>query len=160
MAGIPAPERAEGIQRTQAGGFHVRRAVRVPCKAKDAAAHDYTLVDALCLASNVGAARWNPNAGKTASEITVASVAEMANAIDAGKSALTLKAGTYDLRELAESGIITLIAPLSLSGKGTVEIIGGFKFGAGTTSFVAENIRFSGAEKRWGMRLKSPRRSR
>ena len=117
---------------------------------KDAAAHDYMLVDALCLASNVGAARWNPNAGKTASEITVASVAEMANAIDAGKSALTLKAGTYDLRELAESGIITLIAPLLLSGKGTVEIIGGFKFGAGTTSFVAENIRFSGAEKAMG----------
>ena len=117
---------------------------------KDAAAHDYTLVDALCLASNVGAARWNPNAGQTTSELTVATVAEMANAIDAGKTALTLKAGTYDLRELAESGVISLIAPLSLSGKGTVEIIGGFKFGAGTTSFVAENIRFNGADKTLG----------
>ena len=117
---------------------------------KDAAAHDYTLVDALCLASNVGAARWNPNAGRVSSELTVSSVAEMANAIDAGKTALTLTAGTYDLRELAESGVVTLIAPLSLSGKGTVEIIGGFKFGAGTTSFVAENIRFNGAEKVMG----------
>ena len=117
---------------------------------KDAAAHDYTLVDALCLASNVGAARWNPNAGRVSSELTVSSVAEMANAIDAGKTALTLTAGTYDLRELAESGVVTLIAPLSLSGKGAVEIIGGFKFGAGTTSFVAENIRFNGAEKVMG----------
>ena len=117
---------------------------------KDAAAHDYTLTDALCLASNVGAARWNPNAGKVVSEITVATVAEMANAIDAGKTALTLKAGTYDLREIAEGGVITLIAPLSLSGKGSVEIIGGFKFGAGTTSFLAENIKFNGAEKTMG----------
>ena len=117
---------------------------------KDAANGDYTLVDALCLASNVGAARWNPNAGRVTPEMTVSSVSEMANAIDAGKTALTLTAGTYDLRELADGGVITLIAPLSLSGKGSVEIIGGFKFGAGTTSFVAENIRFNGVEKAMG----------
>ena len=117
---------------------------------KDAANGDYTLVDALCMASNVGAARWNPNAGQTSSELTVASVTELSNALDAGKTALTLKAGTYDLRELSEGGIITLTAPLSLSGSGSVEIIGGFKFGAGTTSFVAENIKFNGAEKAMG----------
>ena len=114
---------------------------------KDAANRDYTLVDALCLASNVGAARWNPNAGRVSSEITVASVAELTTAIDAGKAAITLKAGTYDLAEAAESRVITLIAPLSLTGQGSVEIVGGFKFGAGTTSFTAENIRFSGADK-------------
>ena len=117
---------------------------------KDAANHDYTLVDALCLASNVGAARWNPNAGRVSSEITVASVTELTTAIDAGKSAITLKAGTYDLREAAESGVITLVAPLSLTGNGSVEIIGGFKFGAGTTSFEADNIKFNGAEKVMG----------
>ena len=117
---------------------------------KDAANGDYTLVDALCLSSNVGAARWNPNAGRVSSEITVASVAELTTAIDAGKAAITLKAGTYDLREAVESGVVALIAPLSLTGQGSVEIVGGFKFGAGTTSFVAENIKFSGAEKVMG----------
>ena len=117
---------------------------------KDAANLNYTLVDALCLASNVGAARWNPNAGRVSSEITVANVTELSTAIDAGKSAITLKAGTYDLREAVESGVISLIAPLSLNGQGSVEIIGGFKFGAGTTSFVAENLKFNGAEKAMG----------
>jgi len=117
---------------------------------KDAANGDYTLVDALCLSSNVGAARWNPNAGRVSSEMTVASVSELATAIDAGKSAITLKAGTYDLREVLDGGVISLIAPLSLTGQGSVEIIGGFKFGAGTTSFLAENIRFNGAEKLMG----------
>jgi hypothetical protein len=117
---------------------------------KDAANGDYTLVDALCLSSNVGAARWNPNAGRVSSEITVASVAELTTAIDAGKAAITLKAGVYDLAEVAESRVITLIAPLALTGQGSVEIVGGFKFGAGTTSFAAENIKFSGAEKAVG----------
>ena len=117
---------------------------------KDAANHDYTLVDALCLSSNVGAARWNPNAGRVSSEITVASVAELTTAIDAGKGAITLKAGVYDLVEAVEGRVITLVAPLSLTGQGSVEIVGGFKFGAGTTSFVAENIQFSGKEKAIG----------
>ena len=117
---------------------------------KDAANGDYTLIDALCLASNVGAARWNPNAGRVSSEVTVASVAELTTAIDAGKTAITLKAGTYDLAEASESRVISLIAPLALSGQGNVEIVGGFKFGAGTTSFVAENVKFSGAEKAVG----------
>lgn len=118
---------------------------------KDAANGDYTLTDALCLSSNVGAARWNPNAGRVSSEITVGDVAELANAIDAGKASITLKAGNYDLRESVESGIINLIAPLSLTGKGSVEIIGGFKFGIGTSSFAAENIKFNGAEKAIGI---------
>ena len=117
---------------------------------KDAAAHDYTLTDALCLASNVGAARWNPKAGQATSEMTVASAEELNTAIAAGKTSLTLKAGTYDLRTINEGGVITLTAPLALTGNGTVEVIGGFKFGAGTTSFVAENIKFNGAEKAMG----------
>ncbi len=117
---------------------------------KDAENHDYTLVDALCLSSNVGAARWNPNAGKVSPEITVASVAELINAIDAGKTGISLRHGTYDLRDAAEGGVVSLIAPVSLIGKGVVEIIGGFKLGAGTTSFVAENIIFNGADKAIG----------
>ncbi|MBR1539021.1 MAG: DUF4957 domain-containing protein, partial [Bacteroidales bacterium] len=117
---------------------------------KDSENGDYTLVDALCLASNVGAARWNPNAGRVASEITVGSVAELVNALDAGKAGITLTAGTYDLREVSEGGVITLIAPVSLTGRGNVEIIGGFKLGDGTTSFAAVNLRFNGAEKALG----------
>ena len=117
---------------------------------KDSANGDYTLVDALCLASNVGPARWNPNAGSVSPEITVANVAELANALDAGKKGITLKAGTYDLREVLEGGVITLIAPVSLQGSGRVEIIGGFKLGVGTTSFVAQNIIFNGVEKALG----------
>ena len=118
---------------------------------KDAAAGDYTLVDALCLASNVGPARWNPNAGRVTSEITVSSVTELLNAIDAGKTAITLKAGTYDLRTPENAnGDITLIAPLSLEGKGAVEFIGSVKLGIGTTSFAVRGIKFNGMEKALG----------
>lgn len=112
--------------------------------------NDYTLVDALCLASNVGAPRWNQSGGFISSEITVSSVSELANAIDAGKTGITLKAGTYDLREIAESGVINLINSASLVGIGNVEIIGGFKLGLGMEFFGVENIRFNGAEKAMG----------
>ncbi len=117
---------------------------------KDAANHDYTLVDALCLASNVGAPRWNPNAGTVSSDITVATVAELGNALDAGKAGITLKPGTYDLTELTDGGVITLVAPVALVGDGNVEIIGGFKLGVGTTSFVASGLKFNGQEKKMG----------
>lgn len=116
----------------------------------DASNLDYTLIDALCLASNVGAPRWNSNAGKVSSEITVSNVAELGNALDAGKAGITLKAGTYDLSELTDGGVITLIAPVALMGTGNVEIIGGFKLGGGTTSFVASGIKFNGKEKALG----------
>ena len=117
---------------------------------KDAAAGDYTLVDALCLASNVGAARWNSNSGRVSSEVTVSNVEALLNAIDAGKAGITLRSGSYDLRTVQDGGVITLIAPLSLSGNGAVEIIGGFKFGAGTSSFSASGIKFNGADKAMG----------
>ena len=120
---------------------------------KDAANGDYTLVDALCLASNVGASTWNMNAGEIISEITVSNVAELGTAIDAGKAGIILKAGTYDLRELVESGVVNLIAPLSLQASGAVEIIGGFKLGVGVIAFEATGIRFNGAEKAMGNTL-------
>ena len=119
----------------------------------DAANGDYTLVDGLCLASNVGAPRWNPNAGFVLTDVTVSNVAELTNAIDAGKTGIELKAGTYDLREANESGVINLISSLSLTGRGKVEIIGGFKLGVGTFSFTADGILFSGAEKALGNAL-------
>ena len=117
---------------------------------KDAASGDYTLVDAVCLVSNAGPARWNPNAGSVTSEITVKTVAELGTALDAGKAGITLKAGTYDLRELTEGGLLNLVAPVSLEGSGAVEIIGGFKLGLGTTSFAVRNIKFNGVEKAIG----------
>ena len=119
---------------------------------KDAANHDYTLVDALCLASNIGPARWNPNAGHVSSEITVSTLTELTTAIDAGKSAITLKGGTYDLSTL-ESTFLTLTAPLSLEGKGGAEIIGTIKLGVGTTSFSARGIKFNGNDKAQGNAL-------
>ena len=115
---------------------------------KDASTGDYTLVDALCLASNVGAARWNPNAGKVTSEITVSNVAEFKTAVDAGKTAITLKAGKYDFTEDGTvSGILDLTAPLALEGKGVVEVTAGFKLLVGTTSFSANNITFNAVAK-------------
>ena len=117
---------------------------------KDAANGDYTLVDALCLSSNVGAGIWNVNTGLVIPEITVSNVAELGTAIDAGKAGIILKAGTYDLRELVEGGVVNLIAPLSLQASGAVEIIGGFKFGVGVTAFEATEIKFNGVEKAIG----------
>ena len=77
-------------------------------------------------------------------------MAELVTALDAGKAGISLKAGTYALREATDGGVITLINPVSLIGKGHTEIIGGFKLGVGTTSFTAENIHFNGAEKAMG----------
>ena len=120
---------------------------------RDAENGDYTLVDGLCLASNVGAYEWNPNAGLVLMDVTVSSVPELVNALDAGKTGIELKAGTYDLREASEGGVLTLINSAHLVGKGRVEIIGGFKLGIGTFAFSATGIIFNGAEKTMGNAL-------
>ncbi|MEE3465374.1 MAG: DUF4957 domain-containing protein [Candidatus Cryptobacteroides sp.] len=119
---------------------------------KDAASGDYTLVDALCLASNVGPARWNPNAGHVSPEITVTSAEQLLKAIDAGKTSIILKGGTYDLSGI-EGGVLALTAPVSMIGMGGVEIIGSIKLGVGTTSFEARGIKFNGNEKALGNAL-------
>ena len=119
---------------------------------KEAASGDYTLVDALCLASNVGPARWNPNAGHVSPEITVTSAEQLLNAIDAGKTSIILKGGTYDLSGI-EGGVLALKAPVSMIGMGGVEIIGSIKLGVGTTSFEARGIKFNGNEKALGNAL-------
>ena len=119
---------------------------------KDSANGNYTLVDALCLSSNIGPARWNPNAGRVSPEITVASADELLTAIDAGKTAITLKSGTYDLSGV-EGGALVLTAPLALIGNGAVEVIGSIKLGVGTTSFEAVGVKFNGNEKALGNAL-------
>lgn len=120
---------------------------------RDAENGDYTLVDALCLASNVGAYQWNPNAGLVLTDVTVSTVEELVNALDAGKTGIELKAGTYDLREVSEGGVLTLINTTHLMGAGKVEIIGSFKLGLGTSAFSATSILFNGAEKAMGNTL-------
>lgn len=128
-----------------------------PCK--DAASGDYTLVDALCLSSNVGAARWNANAGRVSTGITVSNVEELLTAIDAGKTSVTLKYGRYDLTAVTDNaavsgGVLTLTAPLTLKGEKKAgkapEIVGGIKFGEGMTGFTAQSLVFSGNEKAIG----------
>lgn len=129
-----------------------------PCK--DAANGDYTLVDALCLSSNVGPARWNPNAGRVTTDFTASNLDELISALDAGKTSISLNAGTYDFTSAPETatafsgGVLTLNAGTVLKGisKAGVdpEIIGGIKLGEGVTHFTAQNIKFNGKESAIG----------
>ncbi len=132
---------------------------------RNAAEGDYMLVDALCLSSNIGAARWNPNAGRITADFTVTSVEELITAIDAGKSSITLKPGTYDLTAVADAstvsgGVLTLAAPLTLKGEKKAgvapEIIGGIKLSTGVTDFVATGLRFNGNLKAIGIAFEIP----
>jgi len=123
---------------------------------KDAANHDYTLTDALCLSSNVGALKWNPNRGKVTSEITVTTLEEFYNALNAGKTAISVKADTIDFgaaptEETAfASGILSLSSSLSVTGiktYGKMPVIkGGFKLLTGVQAFTAQGINFMGTK--------------
>lgn len=127
---------------------------------RNAAEGDYTLIDAVCLSSNVGPARWNPNAGRVTTEITVSNFEEFMTALDAGKTTISLNAGTYDFTSAPEtavsfsSGVLTVNTPLVLKGVSKAgvapEIIGAVKLGEGVTSFRAEGIRFNGNDKAIG----------
>ena len=127
---------------------------------RDAANGDYTLVDALCLSSNVGPACWNPNAGRVTTEWTVSNLEELITALDAGKTSISLNAGTYDFTAAPSeasafsSGVLTLTAGTVLKGVSKAgvdpEIIGGIKLGEGVTHFTAQNIKFDGKEKSLG----------
>jgi hypothetical protein len=98
----------------------------------------------------VGAYEWNPNAGLVLLDVTVSSVEELVNAMDAGKTGIELKAGTYDLREANEGGVLPLINSVNLIASGKVEIIGSFQLGIGTEYFMATGIKFNGADKAMG----------
>jgi len=129
-----------------------------PCK--DAANGDYTLTDALCLSSNVGALMWNPNRGRVTTEYTATSLEEFINGLNAGKSSIKIDADTLKFADAPSEetafsgGILSLDKPFTIKGaraygKNPV-IVGGFKFNTGVTEFVAEGLVFDGNKKALG----------
>ena len=118
---------------------------------KNAAAGDYTLTNAVAMNSNVGDPRWNPMRGKTpTSEIAVENVTDLLTAISAGKSTITLKAGTYDftaLTDVAEvsSGVLAVSGSLNLVGEKGAVLVGGFKVsGDAAKTFSLRGLKISG----------------
>ena len=80
---------------------------------------------------------------------SVATVADLFNALSAGVSEITLETGTYDFTSLtatglSEDGVYTVSGDLSLTGEGDVTVIGAFKFGAGAGNITLDGISFSG----------------
>lgn len=80
---------------------------------------------------------------------SVATVADLFNALSAGVSEITLEAGTYDFTSLtatglSEDGIYTVSGDLSLTGEGDVTVIGAFKLGAGAGNITLDGFSFSG----------------
>ncbi|MGN1211580.1 MAG: DUF5123 domain-containing protein [Candidatus Cryptobacteroides sp.] len=129
------------------------------CPVKDAANGDYTLVDALAMASNVGPRRWNPRSGSVTTDFTVNNTEEFLNAIAVGKSGITMNYGVYDLtaveaNESLSSGVLTLTSPIAIkgvekSGK-KPQIIGGIKLGAGVDNFTLQNVVLDGNSQALG----------
>ncbi len=121
-----------------------------PCK--DAANGDYTLVNAVAMNSNIGDPRWNPMRGKNpTSEITVETVTDLLTAISAGKGAITLKAGTYDLTTVADvaevsNGVLAVTGSLNLVGEEGAVLVGGFKIsGDAVKTFTLRGLELTGA---------------
>ena len=119
---------------------------------KNAEAGDYTLTNAVAMNSNIGAPRWNPMRGKNpTSEITVENVTDLLTAISAGKSTITLKAGTYDftaLTDVAEvsNGVLAVSGSLNLVGEKGAVLVGGFKVsGDAAKTFSLRGLTLSGA---------------
>lgn len=120
-----------------------------PCRAPES--YDFTLTNIVAQNSNIGDPRWNPLAGRIpTSEITVGTVEDMLTAISAGKTTITLNAGTYDFTALAEvpevsGGVLTVSTSLNLIGKAGATVYGGFKFmGDAVRNFSASGISFIG----------------
>lgn len=119
-----------------------------PCK--DPENGDYTLTNAVAMNANIGDPRWNPmGGGSSSSEITVTNVSELLTAIAAGKTTITLSAGTYDLTAVTDvaevaSGVMTLATSLNLIANGDATIIGGIKFTPGIDKFSATGVNFEG----------------
>ena len=122
-----------------------------PCK--DAANGDYTLTNAVAMNSNIGDPRWNPMRGSNpSSEITVESVTDLLTAISAGKSTITMKAGTYDLTAVTDvaevnGGVLTVTGSLNLVGEEGAVLAGGFKVsGDAVKTFTLRGLELSGAD--------------
>lgn len=120
---------------------------------KNAAAGDFTLVNALAASEGVGDPRWskrdNPKPGAS---YTVASVEELLSAFSAGKTDITLKYGTYDLTAAADAsisgGVWTVASALTLRGQSKngfkPEIIGAFKPAGTDVPFAIEGLKLNG----------------
>jgi hypothetical protein len=115
---------------------------------RDAANGDYTLVDALCLSSNVGPACWNPNAGRVTTEWTVSNLEDLITALDAGKTSISLNAGTYDFTAAPSDATVTFessdtsVATVTSAGKVT-----GVAAGEATITAKASNLAGSATAK-------------
>lgn len=123
----------------------------------DAASGNYTLTNGLLMSNKVGDPRWNPAADQpSSSSFTVSSVADMLNAIAAGKSDITLTAAgsPYDfIGNLPEStdAIYTITQDLTLRGEKGAKIIGAFKIsGDAVKQVMFDNLTISGNERALG----------
>ncbi|MEE3376549.1 MAG: DUF4957 domain-containing protein, partial [Candidatus Cryptobacteroides sp.] len=76
-----------------------------------------------------------PKGGGDETELVVKNVEELNAAIAAGKDAITLAAGLYDL-----GGALTVTAPLALKGQEGAVVMGGFKLSGEVGTFSTENL--------------------
>ena len=120
---------------------------------KDAAAGDFTLVNALAASEKVGDPRWIKSGSQDqGSTFTVSNTEELLAAASAGKTDITLKYGTYDLTAAADanisSGTWTLPGALTLRGQSRnglkPELIGAFKPAGTDVAFALEGIKLNG----------------
>lgn len=125
----------------------------------DVASGNYTLTNALLMSNRVGDPRWNPSADMTdpTGSFTVGSVADMLNAIAAGKSDITLTAAgsPYDFVnagvEGITDGVYIISQDLTLRGESGAEIIGSFKIAGDVVRKIKfSNLRFNGNAKALG----------
>ena len=119
---------------------------------KDAANRDFTLTNALAISERIGDQRWNPNKTVRPEDwFTVNGVAELLDAINAGKQNVELAYAKYDLTDEAfaiENGKLAVTTPLNIRGKMKdglrPVLIGGFTLSATDLTFSAANIAFDG----------------
>ncbi len=120
---------------------------------KDAAAGDFTLVNALAASEKVGDPRWiNSGSQDQGSTFTVSNTDELLAAVSAGKTDITLKYGTYDLTTVTDaaisSGTWTLPGALTLRGQSRnglkPEFIGAFKPAGNGVAFALEGLKLNG----------------
>ena len=112
-----------------------------PCRNADAL--DFTLTNGVMMNAGVGDPRWNAMAGSTpSSEITVSDADGFLTALSAGKKAITLADGTYDVSAAA----VVLNNPLTLMGSANAVVKGKFELGAGTTAFTLQGLTLDGTD--------------
>ena len=117
---------------------------------KDAPEGDFTVVHELVASENVGDPRWIKSQSNPGDPFSVSNVEALMGAISAGKTAIMLQYGTYDLTgvEGASAGSLTVSGALKLQGVShnglKPEVIGGFKLVVPEGSFMLENLKLNG----------------